>query len=87
MTTDQILTVISVVQSASISDILNAVDLANEQGAWTPANLGSEEPFMTRSGRTLLYCFQMTTGKHAYLDCGTDLILSDEEAVLAMGRY
>lgn len=58
-----------------------------EQGHWFPANGGSETPFFTRSGRRLLYCWQPTTGRHAYLDCGTDIILTDDEARLALGTY
>lgn len=58
-----------------------------EQGHWFPANGGSETPFTTRSGRRLLYCWQPTTGNHAYLDCGIDIILTDEEARLALGTY
>jgi hypothetical protein len=56
-----------------------------EQGNWLPACGGTETPFLTRSGRTLLYCWQPSTGRHAYLDCGTDLILSNEEARLYLG--
>jgi hypothetical protein len=55
-----------------------------EQGDWVPACAGTEKPFRTRSGRTLLYCWQPSTGKHAYLDTGTDIILSDEEAFAAL---
>lgn len=55
------------------------------QGDWYPANGGSEKPFQTRMGRRLLYCYQPRSGKHAYLDCDTDLILSDEDARLALG--
>jgi hypothetical protein len=51
-----------------------------EQGNWYPANGGTEEEFVTRTGRRLLYCWQPSTGRHAYLDCSTDLILSEEEA-------
>jgi hypothetical protein len=54
------------------------------QGNWYPACGGTEVPFRTRTGRTLLYCFQPATGRHAYLDMGTDLILSDEEARYAL---
>jgi hypothetical protein len=53
--------------------------------SWVPACGGTEVPFPTRSGRTLLYCWNAATGQHAYLDVGTDLILSDEEAWLALG--
>jgi len=51
-----------------------------EQGDWYPANGGTETPFVTRTGRRLLYCWQPRTGKHAYLDCETDMILTDAEA-------
>jgi len=57
--------------------------LAN--GEWYPANGGTEEPFNTRTGRRLLYCWQPSTGRHAYLDMGSDMILSDEEASVALG--
>lgn len=54
-------------------------------GAWTPASAGTETPFTTRTGATLLYCYQARTGKHAYLDCGTDLILTDVETRNLLG--
>jgi hypothetical protein len=47
---------------------------------WIPASGGLETPFKSRSGRTLLYCYQPSTGRHAYLDTSTDLILSNREA-------
>jgi hypothetical protein len=56
-----------------------------EQGAWLPACGGTETPFFTRSGRRVLYCWQPSTGKHAYLDCDTDIILTDEESRLYLG--
>lgn len=55
-----------------------------EQGNWFPACDGTEVPFHTRTGKRLLYCYQPTTGKHAYLDLGTDIILTDEEATAAL---
>ena len=58
-----------------------------EQGNWYPASSGTETPFHSRSGRRLLYCYQPSTGKHAYLDCDTDIILTDEEASLALGLF
>jgi len=54
------------------------------QTNWIPAANGTEEPFTTRTGRRLLYCWQPSTGRHAYLDLGSDLILSDEEATAAL---
>ena len=56
-----------------------------EQGNWYPANGGTETPFTTRQRRRLLYCWQPSTGRHAYLDLDTDLILSDSEAQMALG--
>lgn len=56
-----------------------------EQGPWLPACGGKEEPFVSRSGRRLLYVWQPTTGRHAYLDCQTDIVLSDEEASAYLG--
>jgi hypothetical protein len=56
------------------------------QGLWLAACGGTETPFKTRTGRTLLYCWQPATGRHAYLDCGTDLILSDEEAFTVLAK-
>jgi hypothetical protein len=55
------------------------------QGSWVPACGGTEVPFVTRTRRRLLYCYQPSTGRHAYLDCETDLILSDAEAAVALG--
>lgn len=52
---------------------------------WVPAAGETETPFITRTGRRLLYCWQPSTGKHAYLDCDTDLILTNDEAITALG--
>lgn len=51
---------------------------------WVPACGGTEAPF-TVNGRRLLYCWQPSTGRHAYMDLGTDMILSDEEARAVLG--
>lgn len=64
----------------SLKDILDARDTKAKNGAWLPACNGTEVPFFSRSGRRLLYCYQPSTGKHAYLDCDTDIILDDEQA-------
>lgn len=52
---------------------------------WVPACGGTEVPFKTRNGRRLLYCWQPSTGRHAYLDCDTDIILENDEATIALG--
>lgn len=67
----------------TLVEMLEAKRKKDEQGNWYPANGGTEVPFITRTGRHLLYCWQPTTGRHAYLDTQTDLILSDEEAQAA----
>lgn len=64
----------------SFSSYLNRLDAWKAQGEWVPASGGTETPFVSRSGARLLYCYQPRSGKHAYLDLGTDLILSDSEA-------
>ena len=64
----------------NILDILAAREANAQNGNWYPASGGTETPFVSRSGRRLLYCYQPSTGKHAYLDCDTDIILTDNEA-------
>ncbi len=71
---------------ATLAELLAAADKRAANGNWVPAAGGTEVPFETRSGRRLLYCWQPSTGRHAYLDLGTDLILTDEEAELALGK-
>lgn len=63
----------------SLSDILDQLQRQREQGNWYPANGGTERPFMSRSGVKLLYVYQPSTGKHAYLNCDTDIIIPDDE--------
>lgn len=76
---------VKVVMEPTLADILRMKQEKAEQGDWVPANGGTETPFMTRNRRRLLYCWQPSTGRHAYLDCHTDIILSDEDAQLALG--
>jgi hypothetical protein len=54
------------------------------QGDWYPASNGTEQPFTSRSGKRLLYVWQPRTGNHAYLDLGSDVILTEEEAQAAL---
>lgn len=71
----------------TLAEQLNAIDAKKAQGDWFPASNGTEQPFTTRNGYRLQYCWQPSTGKHAYLDLGSDYILTDEEARLALGTY
>jgi hypothetical protein len=54
---------------------------------WVPACQGTEEPFVSRSGKRLLYVWQPSTGQHAYLDLDSDTILSDEAAEAALALH
>ena len=58
----------------------------NNTDNWVPACGGTEQPFTTRTGRRLQYLWNETTGEHAYIDCNTDIILTNEEAELALNR-
>jgi hypothetical protein len=71
----------------NIDQLIDKLAKKAEQGHWVPACGGTETPFKSRSGKVLLYCWQPSTGRHAYLDCGTDIILSDEEAKAALAIY
>jgi hypothetical protein len=71
-------------QTQTLVEILAQRQAKAEQGHWVPACNGTEVPFLSRSGRRLLYCWQPSTGRHAYLDMGTDIILTDEEASIAL---
>jgi hypothetical protein len=59
--------------------------VAAKADLWLPANGGTEEPFTTRNGVRLLYCFNPRLGRHAYLDLSCDHILDDEDAFRALG--
>jgi hypothetical protein len=69
----------------TLTEKLDQIKDRKNQGPWIPACGGTETPFKTRNGFILLYCWQPATGKHAYLNVETDIILSNEQAELAMG--
>ena len=72
---------------STVMEQIEAAIAKREQGNWYPACGGTETPFTTRSGYRLLYCYQPSTGKHAYINMGTDMVMTDEEARLALGTY
>lgn len=76
---------VRVMQRPTLSDLLRMAQEKKENGPWVPANNGTEVPFITRMRRRLQYMWQPSTGRHAYYDCDQDLILSDEDARLALG--
>jgi len=58
-----------------------------DNGAWTPACGGIEKPFTSRGGHRLLYCWQQSSGRHAYINLDTDIALSDDEARATLQTY
>jgi len=74
-------------KSLSLADRLAADRAKRENSPWIVAAGGKEEPFIARSGARLIYVWQPATGKHAYLNLGTDIILSDEEAEMHLNKY
>ena len=71
----------------TLTEILDERASKAAQGNWTPACGGTEVPFFTRSGKRLLYMWQPSTGRHAYLDMGSDYFLTDEEAWAALAIH
>ena len=69
----------------TLSDQIAAELARREQGNWLPACGGTEQPFTTRRGFRLLYCWQPATGNHAYINLDTDIVLTDTEALYALG--
>ena len=53
----------------------------NEDVYWRPANGGTETPYKTRGGITVLYMFNLLTGKHAWYDVDHDVFLTTEEGL------
>lgn len=64
----------------NLTEMLDAADARRAQGAWMPAAGGTEQPFYTRTGHRVQYVYQASTGRHAYLDMGRDIIMTDKEA-------
>lgn len=57
------------------------------QNVWVPANGGTETAFVSRTGKRLLYCYNSALARHAYLDLGSEMILTNDEANVALGLY
>ncbi len=67
----------------TVAELLDERQRKAEQGNWISGT--GETPFNSRGGVRLLYCWQPSTGNKAYLDMGSDLFLSDEEARNILG--
>ncbi|MCL6442565.1 MAG: hypothetical protein K6T83_03740 [Alicyclobacillus sp.] len=61
----------------SVAEILAEREAKAKQGNWIPACGGTEVPFKNRQGVTVLYVWQPSTGRHAYLNCETDILYKD----------
>ena len=71
--------------TSSLQAIRKAIETF--QNVWVPANGGTETEFVSRTGKRLLYCYNSALARHAYLDLGSDMILTDDEACIALGLY
>lgn len=69
----------------ALSEQIDRAIERREQGNWVPACGGTETPFVSRSGMRLLYCWQPSSGRHAYINCDSDIVLTDAEAMRALG--
>lgn len=69
----------------SLSEILDERQRRAEQGPWLPACGGTETPFHTRTGYRLLYCYQPSTGRHAYINLDTDIAIDDSDLRFVFG--
>lgn len=78
---------VEVVKQPTLAEVLRLIQEKKENGPWVPACGRTEVPFLTRSGKRLQYLWQPSTGRHAYIDCDTDILLTDEEVRLALGTY
>ena len=61
-----------------------ATDATAAPDDWVPACGGTEQPFKSRSGQTLLYMWNRSSGTHAYYDVERDVFLTQEEASRAL---
>lgn len=69
----------------TIEQAIKDQEARKANGNWIPACGGTETEF-TMNGTRLLYCWQPTSGKHAYLNLDTDMIMSDEDVDMLRSR-
>jgi len=62
-----------------------AVQMKRDQ--WVPAHRGNEQPMLDRQGRKVLYCFNPWKHQHAYIDCGTDILMPPEYDPADVGGF
>ena len=69
----------------TVMELLIESDKRKADGNWIPACGGTEKPFMTRTGFRLQYLWQPSTGRHAYINLDTDMLLTDEQVREILG--
>jgi uncharacterized protein (DUF2126 family) len=62
----------------TIEAAIKAQEARRNNGNWVPA-CGGTETEVVMNGTRLLYCWQPASGKHAYLNLDSDMIMSDED--------
>ena len=65
----------------TLQDKLNEAEARKAEGNWQIDCGGAEKPLKAKSGRRLQDMWQPATGNHHYLDLGTDIFLTGEEAL------
>jgi len=58
--------------------------VSGNEDRWVRASGGTEEPFF-KDGKKYLYVYNPALRKHAYLDVGSDIILSEVEEMEVFG--
>lgn len=61
--------------------------IAANADRWVPAHRGTEQPFVSRSGIRMLYCFNPRQQNHAYINADTDVVMTEEETRAALMLY
>jgi transposase len=75
---------IDIVDGVLFNSRLQVAEAKRLNGAWHPACGGK---FISRGGHRLLYCWQPSSGRHAYINLDTDIVLTDDEARALLGTY
>lgn len=72
--------------SSNLGAIEYAMACNRNLDTWVPAVKGDkvEQPFKSSSGTVMLYCYNPALNEHAYMDVGTNTIMTAEEADHAM---
>tara|TARA_R110000803_G_scaffold28011_10_gene65131 strand:- start:3625 stop:3849 length:225 start_codon:yes stop_codon:yes gene_type:complete len=69
----------------TIEQAIAAQEARRNNGNWVAACGGTETPFTINRVR-VLYCYQPASGKHAYMNLDTDMVMTDEEFDMLRGR-